>query len=336
MPSARAGRRPTAGPPGPPSASPKERHLDLSTATAGAACVALLGLSLSTLGDPRLGFFLFLAPALLLAVDAVVAVQATRRAQLDGVALQTDLVAGDHFRVTVTVAGLRLPLRLQMLGAQPPALVAEPPARGAVQGVAASRGVWRVLTAEVTSTGVCGLVGCVRVHRLELPRPLEVGPRPVAPTEPFPELGGGWGEGAAVPAADGDVVRGVREYLPGDRLRQVHWRATARHGRLVVKEAEEPQAPLLHLVLDLGGGGPEAEAAAGRAAWYGCEALRRGYQLVLTTTEPGRTVTVAAPTPLTVNRRLAHATPAGRPDVPAGGRSWTRVLLVSSGGDEWR
>lgn len=301
--------------------------------------MAALGLSLSTLGNPLLGFFLFLAPVLLLAVDAAVAVQVTRRARLSGAASHTDLVVGDPFTVNVTVSGPRQPLVLAMRGGAPGGLLAaEAPASGHVPGTASARSVVHRLPMEVTSHGLSGLVGCVRLHTVVLARPLEIGPRPVPPAHPLPELGGGWGEAATVPSAAGDLVRGVREYLPGDRLRQVHWRATARHGQLVVKESEETRAPLLHVVLDLGGGGPAGEAAAGRAAWYGGEALRRGYQLVLTTWESGTTVTAPAPSPLTLNRRLARAGPG--PPTPVEGtgpreRVPGRVLLVSDQGDSW-
>lgn len=317
-----------------PSASARRRHLDLDASTAGAAGVAVLGLSLSTLGNPHLGLFLFLGPALLLVVDAAVAVRVTRRARLSASAVPTDLVVGDRFSLVVTVAGPRLLLSLAIPGApRAETLVAEPPAIGTLTGRAASRGVMHGMTLEVASRGLCGLVGCVRVHEVHLARPLEIGPRPLAPVVPLPEVGGGWGDGVALPAADGDLVRGVREYLPGDRLRQIHWRASARHGELVVKESEEPQAPVLHLVLDTGAGGEEGEAAAGRAAWYGCEALRRGFRLVLVTCEIGLTVAADVPTSLTVNRRLARAG-AGRPQRPARRRD-ARVLVVTDGGDSW-
>lgn len=38
-------------------------------------------------------------------------------------------------------------------------------------------------------------------------------------------------------------VTGVRRWTPGDAQRAVHWRATARHGELVVAERDEPESP---------------------------------------------------------------------------------------------
>ncbi len=49
----------------------------------------------------------------------------------------------------------------------------------------------------------------------------------------------------------GGEFLGVREYRPGDPPRHVHWRTTARAGRLIVKEFAEEQQPALTLALDL-------------------------------------------------------------------------------------
>lgn len=54
-------------------------------------------------------------------------------------------------------------------------------------------------------------------------------------------------------AGAGSEVIGAREYRPGDSLRQIHWRSTARTGRLVVKEFADEEELTLTVVLDLAG-----------------------------------------------------------------------------------
>lgn len=44
---------------------------------------------------------------------------------------------------------------------------------------------------------------------------------------------------------------GTREYRPGDSLRVVHWRSSARRGQLIVKEFEEELSVTVSIVLDL-------------------------------------------------------------------------------------
>ena len=48
----------------------------------------------------------------------------------------------------------------------------------------------------------------------------------------------------------GHELHGVREHQPGESLRGVHWPATAHHGRLMVKELDDPAGDELAVVLD--------------------------------------------------------------------------------------
>ncbi len=50
--------------------------------------------------------------------------------------------------------------------------------------------------------------------------------------------------------AGGHELHGVREHQPGESLRGVHWPATAHHGRLMVKELDDPAGDELAVVLD--------------------------------------------------------------------------------------
>ena len=51
-------------------------------------------------------------------------------------------------------------------------------------------------------------------------------------------------------AGSGNELFGVREYRAGDSLRRIHWRASARHGELVVREYEPPGMRTLNIVVD--------------------------------------------------------------------------------------
>lgn len=57
--------------------------------------------------------------------------------------------------------------------------------------------------------------------------------------------------GVAAPRAGvGTELFGVREFRPGDSLRRIHWRSTARRGELTVREYEPPGLRLLTVVVD--------------------------------------------------------------------------------------
>lgn len=62
----------------------------------------------------------------------------------------------------------------------------------------------------------------------------------------------GWRGGAsALARGDGDDFYGVREYAPGDELRRVHWRTSARTGTLAVAEYAQGVTLDITLALDL-------------------------------------------------------------------------------------
>jgi uncharacterized protein (DUF58 family) len=55
---------------------------------------------------------------------------------------------------------------------------------------------------------------------------------------------------AAPRAGSGTELFGVREYRPGDSLRRIHWRSSARRGELVVREYEPPGVQTLGIFCD--------------------------------------------------------------------------------------
>lgn len=58
-------------------------------------------------------------------------------------------------------------------------------------------------------------------------------------------------EAAAARPGTSAVYLGVRDFRPGDDVRRLHWPATARHGRPMVKELELDLSPYFTLFLDL-------------------------------------------------------------------------------------
>jgi uncharacterized protein (DUF58 family) len=308
------------------------RQTRATAGTAGALIIAGGGWTLWQDTGSRLFAFLCFAALVAIALDLVLAVVATRRVRISVTASPVNAYVGDRVPFTVALDGPSLTFYVKSL--VPGGLEAvTPPGSGAFLSFVDRRQVVGSLVVEVMGSGLCGLVTCARRTPVPLPAPLHVGPRPLAPPHPFPELFGAWGEGVPRPAAVGDVVRGVRDYVPGDPVRRVHWPSSARRGDLVVKEVEDPAAPRLIVALDLGGGGLGGELAAARAAWYAHEALGRGYEVVLATVEPGGAVTASVGPPTDVNQRLARADRGALP-APAAGPA-AAVVLVTPQGDSW-
>jgi uncharacterized protein (DUF58 family) len=84
-------------------------------------------------------------------------------------------------------------------------------------------------------------------------------------------------------AGSGSELFGVREYRPGDPLRRIHWRLSARRatGSLVVREYEPPGLRTLLLVLDPEPSAEAADQAARIAASEAWDCLRAGGRVVL-------------------------------------------------------
>ncbi|GAB3400486.1 hypothetical protein GCM10027515_08350 [Schumannella luteola] len=80
----------------------------------------------------------------------------------------------------------------------------------------------------------------------------------------------------------------IREYLPGDSRRNVHWKSTAKTGRLMVKQYEETRNARMAIVIGVDAhreyaGEDEFELAISVAASLGLQALRDGRDLVVAT-----------------------------------------------------
>jgi uncharacterized protein (DUF58 family) len=252
---------------------------------------------------------------------------ATRRLAIEVLDCPHDAIAGTPVTCELRVSGARAPLELRMLSSPGSRFHrVDGPDSGTMTVLAPARGVAGAAVFQAICTAPIGLLGMNRRFVVGLPHPMHVGPRP----EPV--------AGARLPdrgrfADDDDgLVRGTRPYVAGDPMRVVHWPSTARTGMLTVREYEPPPRPMLLLVVDLGDGGTEGERAAGRAAWVGAEALRRGYGVVLATAEAHGPVNAVVSSALEVSRRLAAAT-TGTPAPPLDGQGAT--ISITASGDAW-
>jgi uncharacterized protein (DUF58 family) len=262
-----------------------------------------------------------------LAANVVWAALASRRLRIEVVECPRDAITGTSTTCAIRVSGTSAPCEVRMLSSPNARWYRiDGPDSGSMVVLAPARSVTSAVVFQAICTAPLGLLGVNRRYVVDLPHPIHIGPQP----EPVP--------GVRLPDrgrfADNDdgLVRSTRPYVAGDPLRAVHWPSTARTGVLTVREYEPPPRQVLLLVVDLGDGGPEGEAAAGRAAWIGAEALRQGFAVLLSTNESRGPRNAPVRSPIDVSRRLAAAV-VGAPAPPTEG--YDAAISISSGGDSW-
>lgn len=102
------------------------------------------------------------------------------------------------------------------------------------------RGVFKWSDVEVIGTDALGLVTMSKIYPTDVAE-LVVYPAKFAVSlalKPVSGSGGNTDAEAGKYRGSGLEPRGVREYVPGDPQRHVHWASSARHGSLMVKEFE--------------------------------------------------------------------------------------------------
>lgn len=155
------------------------------------------------------------------------------------------------------------------------------------------RGVYALKTTQVFSSDPLGVWSFTRL--VACPSELVVHPASLALRSLFWEDAGGAGRvghDAGSQRGEGIDFHSVREYRPGDELRRVHWRTTARLGDLAVMEYEQGLSGEIALALDLSrdaysgtGDGPESalEYAVTIIASVAQYLLQQGYQVTFLT-----------------------------------------------------
>ena len=132
-----------------------------------------------------------------------------------------------------------------------------------------------VRDAKVTASEGTSLLVYPGMHALELPDLV----RPLIADGPRARV---WG------LEDAMTLRGVRDYVPGDEARRIHWRQTARFGmdgnhfnRLVVRELERVAATGVQVHLDLSTGGRTGEVFLESATRLAASLLRAAFDVGL-------------------------------------------------------
>ncbi len=215
--------------------------------------------------------------------------------RLRGLGLSRDLpvgplVEGDELRYEARLVGARLPgsYVLEERVSQSQTLRATLQRKGSTQVVIPNlrRGRLHFLDATLTADDPLGVTRLA--HEVGAGPSLLVRPRIPFLTTLFTEGGARLGSGRkrAVAGPSGLELRGVREYRDGEPLRTVHWVSTARRGRLMVRELEEPPHHDTTVLLDLDGAaevGPPGTTSLD-------EAVRAAGALVRAQLERGRAV----------------------------------------------
>ncbi len=147
------------------------------------------------------------------------------------------------------------------------------------------RGLHRLEEVEVSTTYPFGLAR--KSYRILLPAEVVVFPaREALRSSPTPLLAEGSLQARPRSIADGDPA-GLREHLPEEDSRTIHWKASARRGRLlsVERSAEEGRTRWVVLAEEKGGDSPQAmavfEGEVRRAAAEVREGIRRGERVGL-------------------------------------------------------
>jgi uncharacterized protein (DUF58 family) len=87
--------------------------------------------------------------------------------------------------------------------------------------------------------------------------------------------------GAAAAGRQGSAIRGVREHMPADAVRDIHWKASARMGKWMVKERESEAAPVSDFLIPASCRPDEFESLISRACAFvlRCEKEGKPYRL---------------------------------------------------------
>lgn len=157
------------------------------------------------------------------------------------------------------------------------------------------RGRFRWSKVSVVGTDALGLISAVREYSAG-PAEMLVLPAPI-PVQFDVSSAAGWGTFEAehgLSRGTGIEPRGIREYVQGDSTRYIHWRSTARTGKLTVKEFETGSNAAVAFIVqnsrgsDVGQGSRTTlELICGHLAYICARILRQGIRVQFPLQEEG-------------------------------------------------
>ncbi|MBI5497182.1 MAG: DUF58 domain-containing protein [Deltaproteobacteria bacterium] len=152
--------------------------------------------------------------------------------------------------------------------------------RGVVRADLPHRGSWEVLGFEVATAYPVGFFRKWKHEVPEAPEPREllVFPSPAPVGDALRQIRLLVGERPGARAGLGDEFFSLRDHRPGDDVRRVAWKRSARTGRVLVREEEEPRGRVLTLVVP---GGIQDATRAQREAYEQAHRVAAGIALAL-------------------------------------------------------
>ena len=140
------------------------------------------------------------------------------------------------------------------------------------------RGVVTNSTAALVTTEPFGMF--LRKRVFGVPLHVIAHPQEVPVQVPAPR-GGSTDDREWIVSRSGLDIHGVREWRPGDESNRIHWRTTARRGRLVVLEREIPKAGGLAILLCAAPADETWESVVSVAGWTASATSRTGRDVAL-------------------------------------------------------
>lgn len=221
------------------------------TSTVGLAAGLAFGWVEALVAGAAAGALLVMALPFLLGARAYeVRVVLERERVVAGAAARAGIAVRNTGRTTALPGRIDIPIGPGLVEVGIPLLAADEVSRHAVDLPPQRRGIVRIGPATTIRSDPLGLLR--REHAFDEVQELFVHPRTVTVPSTSAGLIRDLDGSATRRLVDADMsFHAIREYAPGDARRQIHWKSTAKTGRLMVRQYEESRRSRMAVVLGL-------------------------------------------------------------------------------------